>query len=374
MSIARAACAPPPKNVRTHSAAGPSHYFVMPNESIPQQTPIQPHAPRRRALKHAGRIAALAGLALSLWLVARDNPAAVLALMRAAGAGLVIAAAAHLLPMLANAKDWQTLFAPASRPGLAAMLRLVWIRESINGLLPVARIGGELVSFRLLRARGISAPASAASLVADIQLTLISQALFALAGVGYLLTRTASGTLHVAGMFAWGLAALAPLVILFALVQHAKPFERAMQALNRVAGGQLTSLVERSAQVDDALKAIWRQRGVVLRYLFVWQPLQHLATSLEIWLALHFLGAHPSLVDALAIEALIQAVSSAAFFVPGGLGVQEGGFVLIGGALGLDPATCLGLAGARRIRDLLIFVPGLFAWQFAEAAVTARQS
>jgi uncharacterized membrane protein YbhN (UPF0104 family) len=68
------------------------------------------------------------------------------------------------------------------------------------------------------------------------------------------------------------------------------------------------------------------------------------------------------------IESLIQAVSSAAFFVPGGLGVQEGGFILIGGALGLDPSTCLALAGARRIRDLLMFVPGLIAWQFVEAS------
>jgi uncharacterized membrane protein YbhN (UPF0104 family) len=69
---------------------------------------------------------------------------------------------------------------------------------------------------------------------------------------------------------------------------------------------------------------------------------------------------------------VIQAVSSAAFFVPGGLGVQEGGFILIGGALGLDPATCLALAGARRIRDLLIFLPGLFAWQIAESSGKAH--
>jgi len=54
--------------------------------------------------------------------------------------------------------------------------------------------------------------------------------------------------------------------------------------------------------------------------------------------------------------------------VPGGLGVQEGGFILIGGALGLDPTTSLALAGARRIRDLLIFVPGLLTWQLAESS------
>jgi uncharacterized membrane protein YbhN (UPF0104 family) len=106
--------------------------------------------------------------------------------------------------------------------------------------------------------------------------------------------------------------------------------------------------------------------------VFFWQTLQNFATALEIWLALHFLGARVSLIEAFVIESLIQAVSSAAFFVPGGLGVQEGGFILLGGALGLSPATSLALAGARRIRDLLIFVPGLVAWQIAESSEKSR--
>ncbi len=130
--------------------------------------------------------------------------------------------------------------------------------------------------------------------------------------------------------------------------------------------GKLAALVGQSAQIDVAIKLIWRRRAVVLRYLFFWQPLQCFLTALEIWLALRFLGAPVSLTEAVVLESLIQAVSSAAFFVPGGLGVQEGGFILIGGAIGLDPSICLALAGARRIRDLLIFVPGLMAWQFAE--------
>jgi len=42
--------------------------------------------------------------------------------------------------------------------------------------------------------------------------------------------------------------------------------------------------------------------------------------------------------------------------------------MLIGGALGLDPSTCLALAGARRIRDLVMYLPGLVAWQLAESS------
>ena len=319
-------------------------------------------------MKHLGRLAALLGLIASLWLVMHDNPGAVLALMRAAGAGLVLAGLAHILPMLANACDWRSLIRGANRPSLAGMWHLVWIRESVNSMLPVARIGGEVVTFRLMRKHGLRGSTAAASLVVDMQLTLISQLLFTLVGIGFLFAHAASGTLRLAGDLAWGIVALAPLLVLFALVQHASPFERVTRMLNHATSGKLAALVGQSAQIDRSIKLIWRRRGVVLRYLFWWQPLQCVLTALEIWLALYFLGAQVSFSEAVVIESLIQAVSSAAFFVPGGLGVQEGGFILIGGALGLDPATCLALAGARRIRDLLIFVPGLLAWQIAESA------
>jgi glycosyltransferase 2 family protein len=324
------------------------------------------------AMKHLGRIAALAGFLAAVWLVWHDNPSAVLGLMRAAGAGLLLAGALHCLPMMANAKDWQTLFLGPNRPPFLRMLRLVWIRESVNSMLPVARVGGEIVSYRLMRRWGIEASAAAASLVVDVQLTLISQLLFTLVGIGFLLEHAASNALRLAGDLAWGVVAFTPVLLLFALVQHASPFERVARILNRMASGKLNTLIGRSEQIDESIKLMWRRRGVVLRYVFFWQTLQNFATALEIWLALHFLGARVSLIEAFVIESLIQAVSSAAFFVPGGLGVQEGGFILLGGALGLSPATSLALAGARRIRDLLIFVPGLVAWQIAESSEKSR--
>ena len=324
-------------------------------------------------MKQLGRLAALLGLLAAVWLFWHDHPGAVFGLMRAAGAGLILAGAAHVLPMLANAKDWQTLIRGRGRPRLFGMLHLVWMRETVNCMLPVARIGGEIVAFRLMRRRGMRGSTAVASLVVDTQLTLISQLLFTLGATGYLLEHRASSALRLAGNLAWGAAALTPVLLLFALVQHADPFQRLAQLLNRMVGGKFSSLVGPSAKIDQRIKLTWRRRGVVLRYVFFWQPLQSLGTALELWLALYFLGAPVSIAEAVVIEALIQAVSSAAFFVPGGLGVQEGGFVLIGGALGLTPQISLALAGARRIRDVLIYVPGLIAWQLAESASPAPE-
>jgi glycosyltransferase 2 family protein len=323
-------------------------------------------------MKHLGRAAALAGLLLSLWLVWREDPRAVLSALRVAGGGLVLAALAHVLTMIANACDWRSLIRGANRPSFARMMHLVWVRESVNSMLPVARIGGELVSFRMFRRWGVRSSTAVASTIVDMQLTLISQLMFTMVGIGFLFANAQSGALRLAGQLAWGVLALTPVLLLFGLVQHANPFERITRALNHMTSGKLTALVGQSAQIDQSIKLIWRRRAVVLRYLFFWQPLQCLATSLQIWLALYFLGARVTLVEAVVIESLIQAISSAAFFVPGGLGVQEGAFVLIGGALGLDPATSLALAAARRIRDVLVFVPGLIAWQFFEASGGTR--
>ena len=322
--------------------------------------------------RYWGTAAALVGFLSAVWLVAHENPGAVIALMRTAGWGLSLAALAHVLPMLANARDWQTLIRGANRPTLASMLHLVWIRESVNNMLPVARIGGEVVSFRLMSRSGLRPSTAAAGLIVDMQLTVISQLVFTLGGIGYLLAQSNSGMLRLAAELALGVAVLAPFLVLFALVQHASPFERMAGLLNRMCGGQLAALIGRSGRIDQSIKLIWRRRGVILRYVFFWQPVQCLLTAFELWLALVFLGANVGFLQAIVLELLIQAVSSAAFFVPGALGVQEGGFVLIGGALGIDPATSLALAGSRRIRDLIIFLPGLVAWQIAESTSTSR--
>jgi glycosyltransferase 2 family protein len=316
-------------------------------------------------IRHISRFTALGGLAIAIFTVWRSHPAHVLELLQEAGGGLLIAGLAHIFAMLANARDWQTLIRGANRPTLRAMLALVWIRESVNCMLPVARVGGELASFQLLKRWGLRTSTAAASLVVDLQLTIISQFVFTMVAVGFLAVYGGSAIGHVIGVLSWSTALLVPVPVLFALVQHTNPFESASRVLGRLTSGKLDILVGPSVRTDQAIKVIWRRRGVVLRYLFLWQPLQCIATALELWIALYFLRADASFPVVLTIEVLIQAVSSAAFVVPGALGVQEGAFVLIGSWFGIEPATSLALAGARRIRDLMFYIPGLFAWHYS---------
>ncbi len=250
------------------------------------------------------------------------------------------------------------------------MLRLVWIRESVNSLLPVARIGGEVVSFRLLNRWGVRPSTAAASLVVDMQLTLISQLVFTLVGIAFLLGHATPGERQLGINLMWGLAVLAPLLAGFALVQHVSPFEKTrtlVQSPDKRANIGACRPLDTYRPIDQADMAQTQTGCGIALCVFSGNRCNAIATSFEIWLALYFLGTRISFTEAVVIESLIQALSSAAFFVPGALGVQEGGFVLIGSALGLDPSLSLALAGARRLRDLLVFVPGLFAWQIALA-------
>ena len=55
----------------------------------------------RRTAAPRGRVAALG--ALAVWLIWREHPLDILHRLQIAGAGLLLAALAHILPMLANA-------------------------------------------------------------------------------------------------------------------------------------------------------------------------------------------------------------------------------------------------------------------------------
>jgi hypothetical protein len=61
-----------------------------------------------------------------------------------------------------------------------------------------------------------------------------------------------------------------------------------------------------------------------------------------------------------------MAIRGAAFAVPGGFGVQEGGLVLLGHLMGLAPETALALSLVKRVPDVALGLPGLAAWHWIE--------
>jgi putative membrane protein len=311
-----------------------------------------------------GTLLGLLGLAGLAALLAYEGIGPVFSTLAEGGFGLVWASLFHIVPMTVNAAAWQRLFVAGRRPALATMTLAVWIRESTNGLLPVARIGGEVVSYRVLTARGFGKAPVAASLIADLSLSMVSQFLFTVTGLVLLLLRIedASVLWRVLG----GLMAFIPMVAGLFAIQRIGIVTLGSRLVAALFGDRWGDLVGNAARLDRVLRLVYRRRSRVLAALF-FQSLGWVLGSGEIWLALYFIGQPIPFIKALMLEALAQAVSSAAFVVPGALGVQEGSFVLFGGMLGLDPSVALAVGLARRIRDIVIFGPGLLLWQFGEA-------
>jgi uncharacterized membrane protein YbhN (UPF0104 family) len=52
--------------------------------------------------------------------------------------------------------------------------------------------------------------------------------------------------------------------------------------------------------------------------------------------------------------------------VPGALGVQEGGYIIVCGAFGLSAELAIALSLLKRLREIMLGIPALIAWQHGE--------
>jgi putative membrane protein len=305
----------------------------------------------------------LAGLALATALIAYQGFAVVFAALASAGFGLLWTSLFHFVPLIINARAWQFLLAAKRRPSLAHFAWATWLRESVNGLLPVARIGGEFVAVRYMMRCGLRTAPVVASVVVDMTLCVGSQFAYTMIGLALLVRYT--GDFATVSTIALGLVVVVALVGVFVFVQRYGLFALLGTIVHRLFGDRFAWFVGGATALDRAVRVIYRRPRRLLACTF-WQFVAWVVAAGEVWLALYFLGHPASVADALLIDAVTHAASTAAFVVPGAIGVQEGAFMIIGNLLGLSPELSLALALTRRARDLLLFLPGLLVWQIGE--------
>jgi putative membrane protein len=170
---------------------------------------------------------------------------------------------------------------------------------------------------------------------------------------------------------------IAALLYFFYVAQRRGLFGRAMRFASALAARfsakrDWSSLVTRADAVDTAVHAMYRERGKVAAS-FALSLIGWLVGTGEVWLALRLLGHPVDWADALMLESLGQAIRGAAFAIPGSLGVQEGGYLLLAHLIGLPPEAALALSLAKRARELLLGVPGIVYLHFVEKGWQRRR-
>lgn len=287
----------------------------------------------------------------------------------------------RVVTLLLNTRAWQVLLPPSCRPSFRTLLRLRWMGEAINGLLPVGQVGGDVARARLIAARDVPPADAAAAMVVDLGAGVVTHVLFGFAGaVAFALQRGGLGghgagpgparvspSAAVTGLAFGGVILVAVILLLRETMARLLPW----MIKRSHTGGRWAELAGGIARFEEALSDLLARRRA-LASAAGWHLAAWCSQIGETWILLAFFGAPPSLPEALAIEGLAAAVRGAAFFIPGGLGVQELTVVTLAMVLGVPPAPALAVGLAKRARELVIGLPGLLAWIVDERPALRR--
>jgi putative membrane protein len=322
-------------------------------------------------MKIASYIGLIVGLAILTGLIAWQGAAEIGSLLLSSGWALLLVPVVWLPCVFMNARCWQLLFDPVFAPGYWRVFYAQWMGRSVNTLLPVASIGGEVVKARALILWGTDARHASASTVVDKTVQVIVVILWAVAGVSVLAWTAVDDALAMSG--AIGIAMLGAGTAGFLVVQRAGIFRIMAASAHRVTGSDfIGGLVGRADEVDRLIHATYARRGRLVAAT-LWRLGGLVVQTGEVWLAATLLGHPIGIVEALMLKSLSSTLSDAAFVVPNSYGVQEGAFIVLGGLVGLTPDVSLALSLAIRVRELIIDVPGLVFWQHAEGRALLRR-
>ena len=306
-----------------------------------------------------------AGAALFTGLLIRQGASQVGAAFATAGWAIIAVVVYHfVVPVFLDAVAWWVLFPRSDRLPLRKLFWMRWVGESVSTLVPSAAVGGDIVRARLAAINGVPLPISAGSVLVDITLGVFTQAGFTMLGLALLVDATGQKSFVRPTLVGTLLGILA--VAGFYFAQRLGMFRFLGLIVARLANSpEWQSLVQSGETLDRAIRGLYsRRRGVAM--CCAWTILSLVGGSGEIWIALHALGLPATLVNALILQSMALTIRSAAFAVPCGLGVQEGGYLVVGNLLGIPGNAAFVLSLIARMRELALGIPGLVVWQMIE--------
>jgi glycosyltransferase 2 family protein len=316
-----------------------------------------------RAPKLRVAIIALVGAALGFYMLRNVGLKPILLATTAVGwRGFAILYVYQLVQFVLLGAAWHALIPPScsARPRVFVWARMV--RDATSELLPFSHLGGIVLGARTAAAQGVPQPVAIGSIVTDITAEMLAQVAFTAAGIVILVTFTAHNS------FAFLVPSSAAVGFITIVVGCA-----AFVAFQRYGRAMTVKLISRlfpnAAPVADSvlkcIQEIYRRPSrvalSVLLHCGGW-----VASAISTWLALLLMGVHARVGPVLAIESLVCAVRSVAFWMPNGLGVQEVAYAAVAPLFGIGAEVGLAVSLLKRARDAAVGVPILVAWQWSE--------
>lgn len=318
----------------------------------------------RSTVKAASWIGLAVGLAIAVALVAWQGVSSVASLLASTDWTLVFVAIFAVPQLFLSTASWRLLFPPQAAPRFGLTFLALWIGYSINLMLPVASLGGDVVRARLIAIWSGRPRDAVASVVVDKTVLVATLPVLGVIGTVALVRIVPDGR-SLPGAIGAVIVLLIALAILV-LVQRAGFFAfLALRAVRLARRAGWDGLVAHASDLDVAIRSLYA-RPAKLAASCALRVLARLSLSGEVWLAARLLGHPISIADAILLKTFTIVARAVAFPVPAGLGVQEGSFVALGALIGLPPDVALATSLATRVREIVSSVPGLLVWQTIE--------
>ncbi|MDJ0897052.1 MAG: flippase-like domain-containing protein [Alphaproteobacteria bacterium] len=318
-----------------------------------------------RRAQIAAYIMLLLGVLATLLLMAHYGFDAIGDALSVGGWGILLICLWRMIPLAFDAIGWHTLFHGTWKTKLYKPFWFRWIGESVNTLLPVGQLGGDVVRARLAIKDGAGGALTGATSIFDVILGLCAQATLAVAALGLVLALHSMDDLVVALTLST-VAVAGAIYVLFWLPRIGAVTVLVRMATSWSDNPSVQMVNGRAARVQAAIMDLYDRRWMLFAAYF-WRVGACVLRVFETWFALKILGYDIGFEEALIIESLINLVRSVSFVIPGGLGVQEGGMVLFGSIVGLSPEVALALAVVKRMREVVVGLPALLGWTAMEA-------
>ena len=314
-------------------------------------------------MKPAVMFAGLAGLLGAAWLIFHVGVSSVWVAVTSIGwGGLCLLCLYGLANFCLLGAAWLVLDPPYS---WSNMVTYIWgraVRDSAGEILPFSQLVGLVVGARAVMLRGLSRPVAFASTIVDMTLEMSAQFVFICAGLAIFAIDLPGAALQapLVKTTLIGICIAIPLAGGFLVLQR-----RGFSLLEGAVSRMIPAWTAGAGAVSLALGKIHDAPGRMIVGFGV-HVVGWLAGAFGTWLALLLLDARVSFANAVAIEAVLAAIRSATIFVPGAIGVQEVGYVLLMPTFGLPPQLGIAVSLLKRAREIALGVPVLLAWQIAE--------
>jgi uncharacterized protein (TIRG00374 family) len=270
----------------------------------------------------------------------------------------VLIGALFLLYFAADVVNWQAAM-PSVRRDPRWFARLWWVRmvgDAYNNVTPTALLGEAIKAWLLKRHYAIAYRETAGAIAIARTSTMFALVLFAAVGALLLWLRPgANARLEALAAGALCLVAIGTLAIY--LLQERRLMSRLAQRLP--AHAHVRRAIEVIEGIERRIADFYRDHRGALAVSISAACVAWVLGAVELWIVLHALDVPIGFGEAWIVEAFVQSVRAASFFLPAGLGAQEAATWLMLDWMLAAPTAGVAAAIIRRARELIWIALGL---------------